>query len=159
MPDPLATSHVAWLDIAVLVFREGLECVLVLSAITASMTGATAHYRRPVAFGAALGLGATLVTWLLAVRVIDDLARNLPALHVQAATGLLAVVVLLVVMNWFFHKVYWTGWIAAHTNRKRSASRRHVDRPRRSRQGWRCSDSRRSTARVSRSCSSCRATG
>ena len=119
MLDPLATSHIAWLDIAVLVFREGLECVLVLSAITASMTGATAHHRRPVVFGAALGLGATVATWLLAVRVIDDLARNLPALHVQAATGLLAVVVLLVVMNWFFHRVYWTGWIAAHTNRKR----------------------------------------
>jgi high-affinity iron transporter len=120
MPDPLAASHVAWLDIGVLVFREGLECVLVLSAIMASMTGATAHHRRPVVFGAALGLGATLATWLLAVRVIDDLARNLPALHVQAATGLLAVIVLLVVMNWFFHKVYWTGWIAAHTNRKRA---------------------------------------
>ena len=29
----------------------------------------------------------------------------------QAATGLLAVAVLLVVMNWFFHWVYWTGWI------------------------------------------------
>ncbi len=27
---------------------------------------------------------------------------------------------LLVVMNWFFHKVYWTGWIAAHHRRRRS---------------------------------------
>ena len=52
VPDPVAASHIAWLDIAVLVFREGLECVLVLSAITASMTGPTAHYRRPVAAGA-----------------------------------------------------------------------------------------------------------
>ena len=41
-PDPTAahtTPAVAILDIAVLVFREGLECILVLSAITASMTG------------------------------------------------------------------------------------------------------------------------
>jgi high-affinity iron transporter len=43
----------------------------------------------------------------------------MPWLHVQALTGLLAVAVLLVVMNWFFHKLYWTGWISAHTNRKR----------------------------------------
>jgi high-affinity iron transporter len=26
--------------------------------------------------------------------------------------------VLLVVMNWFFHKVYWTGWISLHTRKK-----------------------------------------
>ena len=41
-PDPLGARTnptVAALDIAVLVFREGLECILVLAAITASMTG------------------------------------------------------------------------------------------------------------------------
>jgi high-affinity iron transporter len=38
---------------------------------------------------------------------------------VQAGTGLLAVAVLLVVMNWFFHKIYWTGWISAHNRRRR----------------------------------------
>ncbi|HWB18272.1 MAG TPA: FTR1 family protein [Vicinamibacterales bacterium] len=118
-PDPVASSHIAWLDIAVLVFREGLECVLVLSAITASMTGATAHYRRPVAVGALVAAVATGATWLVAARVLDDLAESMPWLHVQALTGLLAVAVLLVVMNWFFHKLYWTGWISAHTNRKR----------------------------------------
>jgi high-affinity iron transporter len=133
MPNPIASAHVAWLDIAVLVFREGLECVLVLSAITASFTGASARYRKPVAAGVAAGLVATAATWVVASLVIDDLARSLSALAVQAATGLLAVAVLLVVMNWFFHKVYWTGWISAHTNRKRvlldEASRaRHRDR-------------------------------
>jgi high-affinity iron transporter len=29
------------------------------------------------------------------------------------------VAVLLVVMNWFFHKIYWTGWISAHNRRRR----------------------------------------
>ncbi|MEY2503774.1 MAG: high-affinity iron transporter, partial [Verrucomicrobiota bacterium] len=41
-PDPLrpnTSPTVAFLDIGVLVFREGLECILVLAAITASMTG------------------------------------------------------------------------------------------------------------------------
>jgi high-affinity iron transporter len=32
---------------------------------------------------------------------------------------LLAVIVLLVVMNWFFHKVYWGGWITVHNRRKK----------------------------------------
>src|SRR5207248_1728694 len=27
--------------------------------------------------------------------------------------------VLLVVMNWFFHRVYWTGWIAHHNKRRK----------------------------------------
>ena len=40
-PDPLrpdTSPTVAFLDIGILVFREGLECILVLAAITASMT-------------------------------------------------------------------------------------------------------------------------
>jgi high-affinity iron transporter len=48
------------------------------------------------------------------------LTESVPALDLQAATGLLAVVVLLVIMNWFFHKIYWGGWIRAH-NRRRKA--------------------------------------
>jgi len=109
----------ATLNIGILVFREGLECMLVLAAIMAGLTGARAGFRRPIVAGAAAGLGATALTWLLAVRILSDLSENVPALDVQAATGLLAVVVLLVVMNWFFHKVYWTGWISLHTDRKR----------------------------------------
>lgn len=121
-PDPTtpgagATARVV--DIAVLVFREGLECILVLIAITASMVGTTRVYQRPVAAGVGLAFIATLATWLVAVRVIDSLTESIPALHLQALTGLIAIVVLLVVMNWFFHKVYWTGWISLHTKRKR----------------------------------------
>lgn len=107
------------LDIGVLVFREGLECVLVLSAITASMTKSGESYQRPVAAGVAAGFLATLVTWFIAVCIVDDLTKSMNALDVQAATGLLAVVVLLVVMNWFFHRMYWTGWISLHNKRKR----------------------------------------
>ncbi|MDQ6925110.1 MAG: FTR1 family protein [Candidatus Eremiobacteraeota bacterium] len=125
-PDPLAahtSAGAAALDIGVLVFREGLECVLVLAALTASMVGATRTYRRPIAAGVVVGAVATLVTWRVAVTVIDRLTESFPALQVQAATGLLAIVVLLIVMNWFFHKVYWTGWIGLHTKRKRELLR------------------------------------
>jgi hypothetical protein len=50
-PDPTqahTTATVASLDIGVLVFREGLECILVLAAVTASMTGPRRDYRKPV---------------------------------------------------------------------------------------------------------------
>jgi high-affinity iron transporter len=122
-PDPTRANTspaVAVLDIGILVFREGLECILVLAAITASMTGTRRACRRPVAFGAGLAFLATLVTWMVAVRIMGALADNVSALNLQAATGLLAVVVLLVIMNWFFHKIYWGGWMSLH-NRRRKA--------------------------------------
>ena len=119
-PDPtLARGSTARVvDIAVLVFREGLESILVLTAITASMTSRASTYRKPIALGATFGGAATLISWLIAIRIVDSLAENVSALQIQAATGLLAIAVLLVVMNWFFHRVYWTGWIGMHTRRK-----------------------------------------
>jgi high-affinity iron transporter len=109
----------AVLDIGILVFREGLECILVLAAVTASLRGSEQKYQRSVSVGAGMGFVATLLTWSVAVRIVDDIGEDLSALAVQAATGLLAILVLLVVMNWFFHKLYWTGWISLHNRRKR----------------------------------------
>src|ERR1700737_1835807 len=122
-PDPTlphTSRAVASLDIAVLVFREGLECILVLSAIMASMVGPNESQRKPVAIGVGIGFLATLVTWFVAAGIISDLSKNISALDLQAGTGLLAVVVLLVIMNWFFHKVYWGGWICLHNRKKKS---------------------------------------
>jgi len=122
-PDPMrpnTSPTVAFLDIGILVFREGLECILVLAAITASMTGVKRSHRRPVALGAGAAFIASLITWFIAVRIVGSLSDNVSALDLQAATGLLAVIVLLVIMNWFFHKIYWGGWIRAH-NRRRKA--------------------------------------
>src|SRR4029077_10669212 len=95
-PDPMrpnTSPTVAFLDIGILVFREGLECILVLAAITASMTGAKRAHRRPIALGAGLAFGASLITWLIAVRIVTSLGDNMSALDLQAATGLLAVLV------------------------------------------------------------------
>lgn len=122
VPDPTSpqTSKAgAFLDIAVLVFREGLECILVLSAITASMVGAQKSHRHPVALGAGLGFVVTVITWFIAIGILNSLTTSVSALNLQAATGLLAVVVLLVVMNWFFHKMYWGGWICMHNRKKK----------------------------------------
>ncbi len=118
-PDPQAAHLSRGAVIAnsgILVFREGLEAILVLAAITASMMGANAGYRKPVAVGVGVGLLASVATWFVVVAVID--AVNAPALYVQAVTGVLAIVVLLVIMNWFFHSVYWAGWIGHHNRRR-----------------------------------------
>jgi len=111
-------STAAVLNIGVLVFREGLECVLVLAAITAGTSSTRQPYQHAIAVGAGMGFGLTLFTWSLAVRILSDLSNDVSALALQATTGLLAVIVLLIVMNWFFHRVYWTGWISAHSRRK-----------------------------------------
>src|SRR5579862_1317475 len=75
-PDPTlphTSPTVAVLDIGALVFREGLECVLVLSAITAGLMGSNQPYRRPIGLGAAVGFVATLITWFIAITIVDDL--------------------------------------------------------------------------------------
>ena len=107
----------AVIDSAILVFREGLETILVLAAITASFRGANSVYKRPVAIGGGIGLLATIGTWFGAIAVIDLFGGS--GLSLQAATGIPAIIVLLVVMNWFFHKVYWTGWISHHHKRRK----------------------------------------
>lgn len=122
-PDPTAphlSPLVAILDIAALVFREGIECVVVITAVTASLRGTNSSYRKPIGVGVVIGAVVTLITWFIAVRIISDLTTVIPALDLQVWTGLLAIIVLLVVMNWFFHKVYWTGWITFHNRRKQS---------------------------------------
>ena len=121
-PDPSDPANhmsptTAVINSAILVFREGLETILVLAAVTASFLGGNRVYRRPVAAGGAIALAATVATWFVAAWAIGQLGGS--GLNVQAATGLPAIIVLLIVMNWFFHRVYWTGWISHHHSRRR----------------------------------------
>jgi high-affinity iron transporter len=95
----------------------GSACELHVAAITASLVRTAGSYARPIAAGAIVAFLASVVTWFIVVAIIS--AINAPALDVQAATGLLAIVVLLIIMNWFFHKIYWTAWISHHTRRRR----------------------------------------
>jgi high-affinity iron transporter len=103
---------------AILVLREGLETILVLAAVTASFLGGNRVYRKPVVGGGASALVAGVGTWFLVVWFIGQFHGG--EFDVQAATGLPSLIVLLIVMNWFFHKVYWTGWISNHHKRRRS---------------------------------------
>ena len=127
-PDPLTegiSPSAAVMNTGIVVFREGLEAVLVLAALTASMVRRRQDSWKPIATGAFLAVVASLATWFAVVTFIDSI--NAPLLHLQAATGLLAIVVLLVIMNWFFHKLYWTGWIGLHERRKRAVLEQHAN--------------------------------
>jgi high-affinity iron transporter len=108
-------------DAAIIVFREGLEAVLILAAITASFVGAKRHLRRPVLLGALAGLGATALTWVIAQMILHLLSDG--GLELQAVTGLIAIAVLLLVTNWFFHRVYWSQWISRFNRRRKALER------------------------------------
>jgi high-affinity iron transporter len=99
-----------------IVFREGLEAILIFAAVTASFLGANKAKRRPVVAGAGVAFGATIVTWFVAQAVLDVASPLGPKL--EAITGFLAIIVLLVVLNWFVHRVYWTDWIGRHHRRR-----------------------------------------
>ncbi|HWT91758.1 MAG TPA: FTR1 family protein, partial [Solirubrobacteraceae bacterium] len=102
---------------AIIVFREGLEGVLILAAITASFVGVNRRKKRPVLWGALAGLGVSILTFILAVTLLSGLQQYGEKL--EAIVGIVAIGVLLLVMNWFFHRVYWTEWISGfHQKRK-----------------------------------------
>src|SRR3954467_4133925 len=102
---------------AMIVFREGLEAVLIFAAITASFVGANAHRKRPVIAGAGVSFAASVATWFVVQALLDAASPLGPRL--EAITGFIAMAVLLVVLNWFVHKVYWTGWIAKHHRQRK----------------------------------------
>ena len=102
---------------AIIVFREGLEAVLIFAAVTASFLGANKRRRRPVVVGAAVAFGASVLTWFLVQLLLDAASPLGPRL--EAITGFIAIVVLLIVLNWFVHKVYWSEWIGRHHRQRR----------------------------------------
>jgi high-affinity iron transporter len=102
---------------AVIVFREGLEAVLILAAVMASLLGAARGQRKPMLIGAGLALVASGITFVLAQTVLTSLARYGEKL--EAVVGLVAIGVLLLVLNWFFHRVYWTEHISRFHERRR----------------------------------------
>src|SRR3954453_1540426 len=56
---------------AIIVFREGLEAVLIFAAVTASFLGANRARRRPVGAGAGLAFVGTVATWFVVVAALS----------------------------------------------------------------------------------------
>jgi high-affinity iron transporter len=101
----------------IIVFREGLEAVLILASLLASLrSGEERKFRRPIVMGAALAFGATVVTWWFATQILLSMMHL--GERLEAIVSVIAIGVLLVIMNWFLHKVYWTGWLANFHQKK-----------------------------------------
>jgi len=82
-----------------ILFREGLESVLLIAILLGSLaSGRATGYRRPLGLGVLAAIGATVLTWLLATLVLDiaPVQREL----LEGVTAILAVVVLFLVSFW-----------------------------------------------------------
>ena len=102
---------------ALIVFREGLEAVLILAALMASLVGDRRGFRRPIMLGVGFALVASAVTWVIAQTVLTSLARYGEKL--EAVVSLMAIAVLLLILNWFFHRMYWQENLQNLHQRKR----------------------------------------
>jgi high-affinity iron transporter len=104
---------------SIIVFREGLEAVLILASLMASFKVASQRqFRKPMWLGTILALIATVATWLLMRGALTMFARYGEKL--EAVVSLVAIAVLLLITNWFFHDIYWTGWMANFHKHKKT---------------------------------------
>jgi high-affinity iron transporter len=93
-----------------IIFREGLEAVLVVAAILGYLEASrNTRYRAPVLKGVAAAGAATLVTFILATAVIRlaPFQREL----IEAATAMLAVAVLFYVSFWLVTRLEHRRWM------------------------------------------------
>jgi high-affinity iron transporter len=87
-----------------ILFREGIEAVLLIAILLGSLAaGQASDYRRPLGLGILGAVVASAITWVLATLVIDLAPVNRELL--EAITALLAVVVLVAVSFWLISRL------------------------------------------------------
>jgi high-affinity iron transporter len=87
-----------------ILFREGVEAVLLIAILLGSLAaGSAANYKRPLGIGVAAAGVATAITWVLATVVINIAPVNRELL--EAITALFAVVVLIAVSFWLVQRL------------------------------------------------------
>ncbi|MEP7048276.1 MAG: FTR1 family protein, partial [Ilumatobacteraceae bacterium] len=92
-----------------IIFREGLEAVLLLTALLGYLEAAKAPaYRKPIVWGMGLALVATGLTFLLLRAVLAALPVGREVL--EAATALAAVAVLLYISFWLITRLENRRW-------------------------------------------------
>ena len=75
------------------------------AALMASMVGAQRRFRKPLMAGVGVALVASVLTWVVAQTVLGSLAGW--GERLEAVVSLIAIGVLLLILNWFYHRVYW----------------------------------------------------
>lgn len=93
-----------------IIFREGLEAVLLLTALLGYLEATKAtRYRRPIAWGVVIGLAATAVTYLLLRFVLAILPVGQEVLEAVVAAA--AVAVLLYISFWLIARLEHRRWM------------------------------------------------
>jgi high-affinity iron transporter len=111
-----STAAVA-VNSGIVVFREGLEALLIIAALSAGFVTAGGRWRRPVIVGAIAALPATLLTWALSSAILTSFVGY--GLQLQAVLDVAALAVLAVMLAWFFQKFCWTRFAAREQARHR----------------------------------------
>jgi high-affinity iron transporter len=93
-----------------IIFREGLEAVLLISVLLGYLEAAKAtQYRRPIVLGMAAAAAATVLTFFVLRTVLDALPFGREVL--EAVTALLAVAVLFYVSFWLIARLEQKRWL------------------------------------------------
>jgi len=105
-----AAPLLAFLFSFTILFREGVEVVLLLAILLGALSaGRASGYRKPLAGGVVAALGATVVTWVLATLVLElaPVQREL----LEGLVALAAVVVLFTVSFWLVSRLDHKHWL------------------------------------------------
>lgn len=87
-----------------ILFREGVEAVLIIAILLGSLAaGAASNYKRPLGYGVLAAVVATAATWFLTSLVLDIAPLNRELL--EAITALIAVVILVLVSFWLISRL------------------------------------------------------
>ena len=93
-----------------IIFREGLESVLILGAIITYLEASrNTKYKKYLYYGVILAIGATAVTWVIASYIIDISGANREL--IEAIAALSATAILFYVSFWVLNKIEHKKWM------------------------------------------------
>ena len=101
---------IAFISSFAIIFREGLEAVLILGAIITYLEASRNHkFKKYVHYGIVLAIGATAVTWVIASYIIEISGANREL--IEAIAALSATAVLFYVSFWILNKIEHKRWM------------------------------------------------
>ena len=93
-----------------IIFREGLESVLILGAIITYLEASrNTKYKKYLYYGVILAIGATAVTWIVASYIIEISGANREL--IEAIAALSATAILFYVSFWILNKIEHKKWM------------------------------------------------
>ena len=93
-----------------IIFREGLESVLILGAIITYLEASrNTKYKKYLYYGVILAIGATAVTWVIASYIIEISGANREL--IEAIAALSATAILFYVSFWILNKIEHKKWM------------------------------------------------